>query len=122
MNSLVQSLHNMAEFDSRFSNSDAVHSVYILDVLPLVDTCSYDFYVGSTWKPVEERYEEHKKKGDKSARIFRGRADVGDIRWDLMEGFPKFHSRAAVERAEGRVAKWLTNKGFQVRCNMLEAE
>ena len=112
----------MAEFDSRSHESEAMFSVYILDVMPLVENCSYDFYVGSTWKPVEERYQEHKLKGDKSARIFRSRADVGDIRWDLMEGFPKFHTRSAVERAEGRVAKWLVNKGHQVRCNALDAE
>ena len=112
----------MAEFDSRSHESEAMFSVYILDVIPLVESCSYDFYVGSTWKPVEERFLEHKEKGEKSARIFRNRAKVGDIRWDLMEGFPKFHTRAAVERAEGRVAKWLVNKGYQVRCNALEAE
>jgi hypothetical protein len=122
MNRIVRSLQNMAEFDSRSHESEAMFSVYILDVIPLVENCSYDFYVGSTWKPVEERYQEHKQKGDKSARIFRSKADVGEIRWDLMEGFPKFHTRAAVERAEGRVAKWLVNKGFQVRCNALEAE
>jgi hypothetical protein len=112
----------MAEFDSRSHDSEAMFSVYILDVIPLVENCPYNFYVGSTWKSVEERHQEHKQKGDKSSRIFRKRADVGDIRWDLMEGFPKFHTRAAVERAEGRVAKWLVNKGHQVRCNALEAE
>ena len=112
----------MAEFDSRSHESEAMFSVYILDVIPLVENCSYDYYVGSTWKPVEERCQEHRQKGDKSAMIFRSRADVGEIRRDLMEGFPKFHTRAAVERAEGRVAKWLVNKGYQVRCNALEAE
>jgi hypothetical protein len=112
----------MAEFDCRSSNSEAKYSVYILEVIPLNDSCKYDFYVGSTWNPVEERYQEHKLKGDKSARIFRSRADVGDIRWDLMEGFPKFCTRPAVERAEGRVAKWLVNKGYEVSCNALKAE
>ena len=122
MNRIVKSLQNRAEFDSRLHDSEAKFSVYILDVIPLVESCSYHFYVGSTGKPVEERFLEHKEKGEKSARIFRNRADVGDIRWDLMEGFPKFHTRAAAERAEGRVAKWLVNKGYQVRCNALEAE
>jgi len=112
----------MAEFDSRSHESEAMFSVYILDVIPLVENCSYDFYVGSTWKPLEERIDEHREGGPKAARVFRSSANVGAIRWDLMKDFPRFHSRDAVERAEGRVARWLVNKGFTVRCNMLEKD
>jgi hypothetical protein len=39
-----------------------------------------------------------------------------------MEGFPKFHSTAAVERAERRVALWLERQGFSVKCNMLNKD
>ena len=112
----------MAEMDYRQHNGVAKFSVYVLDVLPLSDGCKYELYVGSTWKEIKHRHEEHKDGGSKSARIFRKSASVGDIRWDLMEGFPKFYSREAAERAEGRVAMWLVHKGFQVRCNMLENE
>lgn len=112
----------MSEFDLNSRTVEANYSVYVLDVVPLSENCKYQLYVGSTWKSVEERYEEHREGGTKSARIFRSTASVGNIRWDLMDGFPKFYSREAAERAEGRVAKWLSNKGFTVRCNMLEKE
>lgn len=119
MNRVIKSLNNMAEFDCK-NNGKAEFSVYVLDVLPLSDKCKYQLYVGSTWKTVEERFEEHKSGGPKSARIFRSIAKVGEIRWDLMNEFPKFCSRAGVGRAEARVARWLTNRGFNVRCDKLE--
>lgn len=120
MNKIAQGLKNMAEFDRRSSNSQASYSVYILDVIPLNDSCKYDFYVGSTVKLVEERCEEHKlKKRPESAQVFINNADVGEIRWDLMADFPKFYSRKTAERAEMRVARWLVNKGFRVSCNKL---
>ena len=122
MSRLVRSLSNMAELDSRQHKGVANFSVYVLDVLPLSEGCKYDLYVGSTWKEIEDRRKEHIEGGSKSARIFRESANVGGIRWDLMEDFPKFHSREAAERAEGRVAMWLVNKGFQVRCNILDKE
>lgn len=55
----------MAEFDSRSHDSEAMFSVYILGVIPLVENCSYDFYVGSTWTSVEDRYMEHREKEEK---------------------------------------------------------
>ena len=112
----------MAEFDLNSRTGEAKYSIYVLDVIPLSENCKYQIYVGSTWKSVEERFAEHREGGSKAARIFRSTAAVGDIRWDLMDGFPKFYSREAAERAEGRVAKWLSSKGFEVRCNMLEKE
>ncbi len=112
----------MAEFDSQSHSGEANYSIYVLDVVPLSDNCRYEIYVGSTWKSIEQRLEEHREGGSKAAQIFRSTAKVGAIRWDLMNGFPKFHSRDAVERAEGRVAKWLVNRGFAVRCNMLEKD
>lgn len=112
----------MAEFDLNSRAGEAKYSIYILDVIPLSENCKYRLYVGCTWKSVEDRCAEHREGGSKSARIFRSTAVVGDIRWDLMDGFPKFFSREAAERAEGRVAKWLSNKGFEVRCNMLEKD
>ena len=112
----------MADFDLNSRAGEANYSVYVLDVIPLSENCKYHLYVGSTWKSVEDRCAEHREGGSKAARIFRSGATVGDIRWDLMDGFPKFYSREAAERAEGRVAKWLTNKGFIVRCNKLELD
>ena len=110
----------MAEFDCRSSDSEARYSVYILGVMPLNDSCKYDFYVGSTGKSVEERCEEHKlKTRPKSAQVFINNADVGEIQWDLMGDFPKFCSRERAEAAEGRVARWLVNKGFRVSCDKL---
>lgn len=122
MNRIVKSLENIAKFDALSHNVEAKYSVYVLEVIPLSESCKYDLYVGSTWKSVEERFEEHKNGGTRAARLFRKSAKVGAIRWDIMEGFPKFHSRDAVERAEGRVAIWLTNKGFTVRSDKLESE
>lgn len=119
MNSIVRSLRNRADFDARSSKGEALFSIYIIDVLPINDRCKYELYVGSTWKSIEERYEEHRSGGPKSARIFRTSARAGEIRWDLMDGFPKFYTRSGVERSEGRVARWLTNKGFRVRCDKL---
>ena len=110
----------MAEFDCRSSISEARYSVYILEVIPLNDSCKYDLYVGSTGKSVEQRCEGHKsKKRPKSAQVFINNADVGEIRWDLMEDFPKFCSRERAEAAEGRVARWLVNEGFRVSCDKL---
>jgi hypothetical protein len=115
MNRILRSLNNMAEFDLNSRSGEAKYSIYVLDVIPLSENCKYQIYV-------EERFAEHREGGSKAARIFRSMAAVGDIRWDLMNGFPKFYSREAAERAEGRVAKWLSNKGLIVRCNMLEKE
>lgn len=122
MNKLLKGLQNMSEFESLKSSDEAKYSVYILEVLPLSDSCKYDFYVGSTGLSIEDRHKQHKSGGAKSARIFRSRATVGEIRWDLMDGFPKFRKRETVERAEGRVAQWLANRGFSVRCDRLAAE
>lgn len=122
MNRILRSLNNMAEFDLNSQTGEARYSVYILDVIPNSANCKYQLYVGSTWKAVEDRCSEHREGSSKSARIFRSTATVGEVRWDMMEGFPKFYSREAAERAEGRVAKWLSNKGFIVRCNMLEVD
>ena len=112
----------MAELDSNSRSEVANFSVYILDIIPRSYKCKYELYVCSTWKSVQERYAEHCERGEKSARIFDSLAEPGAIRWDLMDGFPQFYSRAAAERAEGRVARWLVNKGFRVRCNMLKKE
>ncbi len=122
MRRIVSSLHSLAEFDSHKESSVANFSVYIIDVIPVTENCKFQFYVGSTWKTVQGRHEEHKEKGKKAARVFKGNGDVGDIRWDLMDGFPKFHTRVAAERAEGRVARWLQNQGYSVSCNMLNKE
>jgi predicted GIY-YIG superfamily endonuclease len=122
MNRIVKTLNNLAQFDSVGRSDDPQRSVYIIEVVPKDESCKFKFYVGSTWHPVEYRYEEHKSGGSKAAHIFRRRATVGEIRWDLMEGFPKFHSTAAVERAERRVALWLERQGFSVKCNMLNKD
>ncbi len=119
MKRIVKTLHNLAEFDSAGKIEEPRRSVYILEVLPHDDSCQYELYVGSTWHPVQYRYEEHKSGGSKAAHIFRRRASVGAIRWDLMEGFPKFHTKEAVERAERRVALWLASQGYSIKCNML---
>lgn len=122
MRRIVSSLLTLAEFDCNEESSLANFSVYIIDVIPVTENCKYQFYVGSTWKTVQGRHEEHKDKGQKAAKVFKRNGDAGDIRWDLMDGFPKFHTRVAAERAEGRVARWLQNQGYSVSCNMLEKE
>lgn len=122
MKRIVRTLHNLAEFDSQGKSDEPRRSVYVIEVVPYEDSCKFELYVGSTWHPVEHRYEEHRSGGSKAAHIFRRRATVGDIRWDLMEGFPKFHSTDAVERAERRVALWLEHQGYVVKCNMLNAD
>jgi predicted GIY-YIG superfamily endonuclease len=122
MNRIVKTLNNLAQFDSIGRSDDPQRSVYIIEVVPNDESCKFELYVGSTWHPVEYRYEEHKSGGSKAAHIFRRRAKVGEIRWDLMEGFPRFHSTSAVERAERRVALWLERQGFSVKCNMLNKD
>ncbi len=122
MKKIVTTLHNLAELDSQGKSEEARRSVYVIEVVPYEHSCKFDLYVGSTWHPVEYRYEEHKSGGPKAAHIFRRRATVGEIRWDLMTDFPKFHSKGAVERAERRVALWLEHQGFVVKCNMLNQD
>lgn len=122
MRRIVRTLQNLAVFDSQDRNDEPRRSVYVIEVVPLEDSCKFELYVGSTWHPVEHRYEEHKSGGSKAAHIFRRRATTGEIRWDLMEGFPQFHSKEAVERAERRVALWLERQGFVVKCNMLNSD
>ena len=122
MKRIVRSLQNLANFDAQGKRDEPRRSVYVIEIVPIDDSCKFDLYVGSTWHPVEHRYEEHKSGGSKAAHIFRRRASVGEIRWDLMEDFPKFHSTGAVERAERRVALWLERQGYLVKCNMLNGE
>ena len=116
---LLNSLYNMAIADAKGKKSEARRSVYIIEVRPIDPNCTFDFYVGSTWHPVKYRFEQHREGGSKAAQIFRNRAKPSGLRWDLMEGFPKFHNKDAVERAEKRVADYLARKGYKVNCNML---
>ena len=122
MRRILKSLNNLAEFDSIGKSEEPHRSVYVIEIIPNDDSCDFDLYVGSTWHPIEHRYEEHESGGPKAAHIFRRRASTGDIRWDLMEGIPKFHSTSAVERAERRVALWLERQGYMVKCNMLNSD
>lgn len=109
----------MALADAKGMKSEALRSVYIIEVRPIDANCDFDIYVGSTWHPVKYRFEQHCEGGSKAAQIFRKRAKPAGLRWDLMEGFPKFHTKEAVERAEKRVADYLARKGYKVNCNML---
>ena len=122
MRRILKSLSNLAEFDSLGKTEEPHRSVYVIEIISHDGKCEFDLYVGSTWHPIEHRYEEHKSGGPKAAHIFRRRATTGDIRWDLMKDFPKFHSTSAVERAERRVALWLERQGFKVKCNMLNSD
>lgn len=112
---LLLRLQNLAEEDAKGKKFDPRYSVYIIEIEKLDPNLEYDYYVGSTGNSVLYRFAQHSAGHKFAARIFRNsRATAKCLRWDMMMDFPSYHSKEAVEIAEGLVAKALFKAGWNV--------
>jgi hypothetical protein len=82
------------------------YNLYVIEVERLDPSLRYEFYVGVTSTSAERRLAQHQEGGDKAWRQFRnGRGRAVRIRYDLMEGLPKFRSEDVAKAAEGTLAR-----------------
>ena len=89
------------------------YTLYVIEVERLDPSLRFDFYVGYTSSSLERRLAQHQAAGDKAWRQFKnGRGRAVRIRYDLMEGLPKFRTEEVAKAAEGTLARVIsTNVG-----------
>jgi len=113
----------LAERDSVGRKSKPTYSVYVIEIEKIDPTLKFEFYVGSTSKSIQYRFAQHVPGHDLASKIFkRSRGRAKQVRWDLTLDFPKFHSRAAAEIAEGLLARAIKEAGWTVSSDRLEKE
>ena len=118
---LLHELNKLASQDSIGRKTKPTYSVYVIEIEKLDPNLEFDFYVGSTGNPIQYRFAQHVPGHKFAARIFRNsRAHASLIRWDLILDFPKFHTKAAAEKAEGLTARALHNAGWDVCSDRLD--
>ena len=118
---LLHELNKLASKDSQGKKSKPTYSVYVIEIEKLDPNLEFDFYVGSTGNPIQYRFAQHVPGHKFAARIFKNsRANASRIRWDLILDFPKFHTKAAAEKAEGLTARALHNAGWDVCSDRLD--
>lgn len=117
---LHKKLEALANLDSQGKRGHPRFSVYVIEVEKVDPNLQCDFYVGSTVHPVWQRLQQHIEGHKLASRPFKyGRGKAKCVRWDLMENYPKYFSRANAEEAERLVAIALQSAGWVVHCNML---
>jgi hypothetical protein len=119
---LVEILHKLSELeiDTSPRKGTSTYSVYIIEIENVNSESPFDFYVGSTGKDIEMRFQEHKNRGPKSARIFKnGKMIPSRICWEKMQDFPEFITREFAEQAENFVALYLAGQGLRVKSDKI---
>lgn len=120
---LHKKLIALAKKDAVGRRGNPKYSVYVIEVEKLDPNLKCDFYVGSTAHTPLHRFHQHIEGNRLASQPFKkGRGRAKQIRWDLMENYPKYFSRDNVEIAEGLVARALQSAGWQVHCNKLNVE
>jgi hypothetical protein len=118
---LLHDLQKLAREDSKGKKAEPKFSVYVIEIEKLDPSLKFDFYVGSTSKSIQYRFSQHTQDNELAAKIFRrARARARHLRWDLTLDFPKFHTRGAAEKAEGLLARAITQAGWSVSSDRLD--
>lgn len=115
----IQTIWELAERHNRAGQPQK----YRLYVIEVAQSDKFGFYVGSTSRKVETRFEQHAS-GDKdqnAAKLFHNQGAIAAcLRFDLFEGLPYFTERKIAEQAEGVLADAIqTQLKTPVNCNML---
>lgn len=120
---LLKEVMELAMQDSVGRKSKPTYSVYVIEIEKIDPTLKFEFYVGSTSKSIQYRFAQHVPEHELASKIFkRLRGKAKQIRWDLTLCFPKFHTRAAAEKAEGLLARAIQEAGWTVSSDRLNKE
>lgn len=119
---LLRKLNKIAKEDALGRSYEPTRSVYIIEVENLVEDSNWDYYVGMTGNSIEQRFQEHVD-GYKAWKKFdKGFCRPLRLDYSICSVFPKFHTQAAAESAEGEVARALRNLGYVVYSDKIDKD
>lgn len=117
---LIKKLDKIAKADSYGRNYEPTRSVYIIEVENLIEGSNWDYYVGMTGNSIEQRFQEHIDGYNTWRNFKKGICKPVRLEYSLCSFFPKFHTQEAAKLAEGEVARFLRELGYEVYSDMID--
>ena len=107
--------HYMETFPPHNERKGPQHRVYVIEVEAIDKSISWTLYVGYTNLYLRERWERYESLSDRVSKFFRkGQVVALAYRFDLMDGWGPYDTKAEGLWAEGELALTLTRAGHNV--------